>query len=263
MDRTNQTGTSYESHLFPLPGASTDVQFSLQSSKSGQPDRTYEHILSAPVHYEPRYEYPLVIWLHSPGRDEHEILSAVPRLSMRNYVAVAPRAVKYRCRNGSISGSVSGRCSRIAPMYDWPTDGPLVEEAEERIFRAIDRARSECSVSSKRIFLVGLGSGGTFALKTGTKYPEYFAGAVSMLGAFPKEERPLRCWRQTRSFPIFLAVGLYSRTFTPADAALQLRLFHTAGMSALIHQYETADQPTAQMYRDVNHWIMDRVTGGH
>ena len=253
MDKTKQTGSRNGSSPLMYDTAA-DMLAPMPYTESSRAARTYEHILSAPVHYEPRYEYPLVIWLHSPGRDEHEILSVAPRLSMRNYVAVAPRAVKLDHRADS--------AARFTPMYDWPTDGPQVEEAEERIFRSIERARAQCSSSAKRIFLVGLGSGGTFALKIGTKYPEYFAGAVSMLGSFPKGERPLRCWRQTRSFPIFLTVGLNSRTFTPADAAAQLRLFHTAGMSVLIHQYKTANRPTVPMFRDVNRWIMERVTGG-
>src|SRR5688500_15821791 len=57
------------------------------------PTQRVTHTLFAPLHYEPNYAYPLVVWLHGPGDDERQLQRVMPLVSMRNYVAAAPRGV--------------------------------------------------------------------------------------------------------------------------------------------------------------------------
>ena len=45
--------------------------------------------LFVPMHYEPNYSYPLIVWLHGDGRDQNEMLKYMPSVSTRNYVALA------------------------------------------------------------------------------------------------------------------------------------------------------------------------------
>lgn len=45
----------------------------------------------APMRYEPGYAYPLVIWLHGALGDERQLRQVMPKISMQNFVAVAPR----------------------------------------------------------------------------------------------------------------------------------------------------------------------------
>ena len=47
--------------------------------------------LFTPLHYERNYAYPLLIWLHGKGGNEHHLRQVMPKISMRNYAAVAPR----------------------------------------------------------------------------------------------------------------------------------------------------------------------------
>ena len=63
-----------------------------QSILSTAHRRGLHYTLFAPLHYEPNYAYPLVIWLHGPGDDERQLLRVMPLVSMRNYVSVGPRA---------------------------------------------------------------------------------------------------------------------------------------------------------------------------
>ena len=51
------------------------------------------HASFAPQHYESGYSYPLLVWLHGPGCDERQLLRIMPQISMRNYVAIAPRGL--------------------------------------------------------------------------------------------------------------------------------------------------------------------------
>ena len=48
--------------------------------------------LFVPLHYEPNYAYPLIVWLHGAQDDERQLKRVMPFISLRNYVAVAPRA---------------------------------------------------------------------------------------------------------------------------------------------------------------------------
>src|SRR5260370_12826755 len=45
----------------------------------------------APVGYEPRYPYPLLVFLHGQGGNEEQILRLAPRLSRRNYICIGLR----------------------------------------------------------------------------------------------------------------------------------------------------------------------------
>ena len=55
------------------------------------------HALFVPMHYEPNYAYPLLVWLHGPGDDERQLQRVMPLISLRNYMAVGPRGVSPRC----------------------------------------------------------------------------------------------------------------------------------------------------------------------
>ena len=47
----------------------------------------------APLHYTPKYDYPLIVWLHGPGGDQRQLLRIMPVVSLRNYIAVAPQGI--------------------------------------------------------------------------------------------------------------------------------------------------------------------------
>src|SRR3954470_13867118 len=59
----------------------------------------------APIHYEKRYAYPLLVWLHGDAGSERELRQIMPLVSMRNYVAVAPRG--------------PGKSSPNRSFFDW------------------------------------------------------------------------------------------------------------------------------------------------
>src|SRR4051794_23350535 len=69
----------------------------------------------APIHYEERYAYPLVVWLHDSDSNEQELRQVMPLISMRNYVAIAPR--------GTSDGS------RLRGRFDWRQSPDAIESA--------------------------------------------------------------------------------------------------------------------------------------
>lgn len=262
MAHTNKTdNSSYYSPLSPFLSQRAGRVNRLAPETAHQADKTTKearkHLLFAPIHYEPNYAYPLAIWLHTPGRDERELFEIMPRLSLRNYVAAAPRGLRAAQIDG---GTVLRGKKRFRPLFDWPSTTGEIEEAEERIFDTVEKAKIGCHIAPGRVFLLGAGRGGTLALRIGTKYPERFAGAVSFGGAFPIDHQPLGRWERIRSFPMLMTVGLKNDVFSPTFAAEQLKLFHAAGMSVSIRQYNTDSELLPQMFCDANRWMMERIT---
>lgn len=223
---------------------------------------TYPHYIFSPVHYEKGYAYPLIVWLHGSGADETQLLRVMPKINLRNYVAVAPRGLTWNESNDfrPIRDIKSSKgVKTIGSTYDWPESSGAIDKAEQRIFESIERAKERYNVNPQRVFLVGFDVGGTMAFRMAMQYPNYFGGVVSLGGQFPEKNSVLLRWNKIREFPVFLSVGAQSATFTPEKLGQQLRLFHTAGMSVTIRQYNTGQELTSKMLEDVNRWIMERL----
>jgi phospholipase/carboxylesterase len=195
-----------------------------------------------PLHYEAAYAYPLLVWLHGAGMDENQLSRIMPVVSMRNYVAVAPRGLP----------NADGE----AP---WPQTPESIFRAQQLVFDAVDAARERFNVAPDRVFLAGMGTGGTMAFRIAMHHADQFAGVLSICGAFPSDQRPLCRLDIARHLPVFLAVGRDSQQFSPAQACENLKLFHSAGMSVSLRQYPCAHQLTPQMLADVDRWVMEQV----
>ncbi|WP_425618290.1 alpha/beta hydrolase [Anatilimnocola sp. NA78] len=199
----------------------------------------------APLHYEPNYAYPLLVWIHDDGGDARELQKVMPLISMRNYVGV------------SISGEVlaSGR------GHAWRQSSEGTIAAETQLCDAIELATQKFRIHSQRIFLAGNAAGGTMALRLGLRNPDRFAGAMTLGGSFPTGQAPLAMLTAARRLPLFIAHCRDSERYPVEQLCDELRLFHTAGLAATIRQYPCSDEVTTQMLKDVDVWLMERVTG--
>lgn len=205
------------------------------------------HTLFAPLHYEPNYAYPLLVWLHGPGDDERQLQRVMPLVSMRNYVAAGPRGVCLA------EGGLAGYC--------WlPTD-EAIAAATQSVFDCLEAASDRFNVAPSRIFLGGYQCGGSMALRIALAHCEKFAGAISIGGPFPTGRRPLARLDLARRLPLFLAQGRESELYPIRQSCEEIRLFHAAGMSVSLRQYPCGDELTTQMLHDLNVWMMERVTG--
>lgn len=204
--------------------------------------------LFGPLHYEPNYAYPLIVWLHSPGDDERQLLRIITMISTRNYVAVAPRGLLVHQPDEP-------------DRLGWPQSAEHIHEAEQRIAECVETAGRQYHVASKRVFLAGFDAGGTMAFRVAMTHPQRFAGVISLGGACPRGHSPLAQFEQIRRLSMFLAVGRDSVTYSPEMACDDLRLFHSAGISITLRQYPCGQQLAPQMLRDMDRWIIDEITG--
>ncbi len=198
----------------------------------------------APVHYEHGYAYPLIVWLHGPASNETEVSKALPLISMRNYVAVAPRGTE------SFGDAAKG--------FGWGESLDDLAEAGERVMQCINEAQERFNIHPDRIFVAGYSEGGTMALRMGLENPDQFAGAISLGGPVPSGGCLLRRINEARKLPLLLSVSPDQRY--PLDRVMDnVRLLHLAGSSLSLRLYPEGDELTDLMMSDVDNWIMERV----
>jgi phospholipase/carboxylesterase len=213
---------------------------------ASSPDHV-EHSLFVPLHYEKNYAYPLIVWLHSDGDDQRQLKRIMPLVSLRNYVAIAPRGETTIFNENGAAG--------------WPQAESAIVEAQWRVTQCVEIAQSRCNIHARKIFIGGYADGGTMALRLALRMPHLFAAAFSIGGPLPQGHSPLVNVQNVRGLPVMLSHGNASKRFSTAQLCRDLRLIHSAGMAAHVRQYPCGDELTTQMLSDVNSWLMERVTG--
>ncbi|MGO9112238.1 MAG: alpha/beta hydrolase [Thermoguttaceae bacterium] len=230
------------------------VTFEIQSGLFSTTQHDTIHTIFAPLHYEQGYSYPLVVWLHGSGCDERQLLRIMPLVSMRNYVAVAPRGVVIAPRGGVISSPTE----EVA--YGWSHDEQDLQQAEQRIFDSIEMTVRRFNIEPHRIFLAGFDTGGTMAFRVAMNHPYKFAGVLSLGGCLPTGGAPLARLPEARQLAVFLAAGRRSTIYNENRVCDDLRLLHTAGMSITLRLYPCAHEISPQMLSDVDRWIIEQIT---
>jgi phospholipase/carboxylesterase len=222
-------------------GFATETIAALQRRFAGE--SIAPHATFAPMHYEPGYAYPLVVWLHGALGNEQQLRRVMPLVSMRNYVAVAPR----------------GTSSARRDAFDWRQTETDVEAAEDRVFECIATAKRRFNIHPRRVFLAGLGCGGTMALRVAWNHPDKFAGVATIGGPLPAQDRPLRNVNHLRQLACFVATSRSSLDYPERDVCRDLRLLHSAGCTVALRQYPCGDELTTQMLADLDRWMMELV----
>ena len=204
----------------------------------------FPHVVFAPLHYEPGYAYPLVVWLHGSGDDERQLPRIMPLVSMRNYLAVAPRGLCLPDERNK---------------HGWLQTEDHIQQAEQRVFDCIELACRKFRVHPGRVFLAGFSHGGTMAMRIGLSHPGRFAGVVSLGGAIPKGGALLGNLAMARRLGFFFASGRVSREYPTSHVCEDLRLLHAAGLSITLRQYPCGQELMPQMLADVDRWIIDQI----
>jgi phospholipase/carboxylesterase len=235
----------------PNPSVLPNLQsaFRVDSASFSTTQIDFAHSLFVPMHYAPGYAYPLIVWLHGRGSDERQLPRIMPMISMRNHVAVAPRGTFVS--NGETAGP---------ECYGWLQTDEQIQQAEQRVFDAIELASWKYHVATKRIFLAGFDVGGTMALRIALNHPSRFAGVLSLCGAFPTGRTPFGNLVAARQLPIFLATGRGSQEYPATQVCDDLRLLHTAGLSITLRQYPCGHELMPQMLTDIDRWIIEQIT---
>ncbi|MCA9234605.1 MAG: hypothetical protein KDA44_04010 [Planctomycetales bacterium] len=201
----------------------------------------------APVHYERNYAYPLLVWLHDDHGNERQLRQVMPHVSMRNYLAVAVRATRPS--------------EREQHGFVWRQSAEAVRQAAEQVRDAIDEASERFHVHPDRVFIAGHRRGGTMALRLGLRYPEWFAGAISLCGPMPEGDAPLARVNDARELPLLIASTQECSLYPDQRVAADLRLLHSAGFTLALRHYPGDCDLTTEMLSDVDRWVMAQFCG--
>jgi phospholipase/carboxylesterase len=245
--QTPKTSSFKHSSTYASPFSDSRFDLDLAHAESERRDRfePSHYSLFVPLHYEPGYAYPLLVWLHGDGGCEREVRQLMPYVSVRNYVAAAVRG--------------TAAADERQQAFTWGECAAATSEAAERVREAIDAARQRFSIHPERIFVAGNGCGGTMALRLALRYPEWFAGAVSLGGPVPAGNCPLGRVNAARRLPLLLATCRESREYPMPQVASDLRLLHAAGFSLSLRQYPGEHDLTTVMLADMDRWLMGQV----
>lgn len=203
------------------------------------------HRLFMPEHYEEKYAYPLVIWLHSHGSSEYELDGVMPHLSLRNYVGIAVRGTQVSQANQR--------------RFLWGKSATTMAVAEEIVFQAIDAFSDKISIDHQKIFLAGHGAGGTLAQWIGLRHSQKFAGIVSVHGAFPRRSKTLVHWKQSRKVPVLFMYGERSELCNTDEVCRSLQQVHLAGLRYQFAQFATGDDLDSSMTGMANRFMMNQI----
>ena len=201
--------------------------------------------LFGPLQYEKNYAYPLIVWLHADGQNPTQLQSILPNISMQNYFGVAPQ--------GPVGNFQCG--------YFWEQDFDAIQAAQESVFAAIQDASSRFNIAKNRIFLAGLGGGGTMALRIAMSQPEQFAGVIALNGPMPEGHSVLARWKEARQLPVFWAHHQASQGKTSASSMCRnfQELFTFGFLNLVAREYPTLKNLEDLAPREINRWIMEQI----
>jgi phospholipase/carboxylesterase len=203
----------------------------------------------APIGYEPRYPYPLIVFLHGQGGNEEQILRLAPRVSRRNFVSIGLRGPV--CLGPNRKGALG---------FSWG-DASHLPLIEDYLLSAIQQTRTHYHIHSERIFLAGFSEGATLAYRMGLMFPDKINGVIALNGHMPRMDRPLLRLREVRSLKVFIGHGIANSVVPASMVREDQRLLYAAGMEVETHRYPTNHRLHADMLRDVNRWIITTCTG--
>jgi len=221
-----------------------------------------------PKHYEPRYEYPLLVMFHGRGGDEQQLLRIMPQLSNRNYVAVAlrgPQRTRTR-RDGTVgySWAQAARGARVGEgvaTLERPRVPQMAAASCEFLASytstTIGEVRQRFNIDTRRIFLVGYGEGAAAAYRLGLGMPSRFAGLVAVNGWLPRSHGPLIWLPQARRLRVLIAHGRGNRLVPVAAAEQANRLLITAGIDTKLELFDSGHRIRSPLLRIINEWLME------
>ncbi|MCA9039784.1 MAG: hypothetical protein KDA65_05490 [Planctomycetaceae bacterium] len=199
-----------------------------------------------PEKYEPRYAYPLIVWLHSAA-DGHPALGPIMNtLSPQNYLALS-----FKVANDS---PVSSRS-----LATWPTSDRAIEKFLTEIHQTVCQLGSFYHVHTERIYLAGFEDAGSTALRLFLKRPDWFGGAAAFGTPFPEsllipERLPVLDEKR-----ILVGQGIKDPVSSIADSVCWTRIFKQVGANLTTKLFDGQHELTPEMLKYVNEWLMNSI----
>jgi phospholipase/carboxylesterase len=198
-----------------------------EPAPAGLPSLDVDEIF-VPVHYEPNYAYPLIVWLAPTAGSNGRLKTVMRSISERNYFGVS------------------------VPM----TDPAHVEQDLRETFV---RLRRRYHLHTERVYLLGFGNEGTQALEIGLRLPGWFAGMAALSARCPETPRLLARYDELRGKRVLLGFGEKESAAVVADALYMRQLLWSAGMHVTALAASTGQDGNRGLLREIDRWIMQAI----
>ena len=241
---TESESDKQKSHNYPWDSdeADSNASFGLAHTWS---HNTAHRSFFLPLHYAENHQYPLLVWFHSNGFNEHQIDQVMPHISLRNYVGVGIRGTKA--------------ADSIGHRFGWHHSPAGIATTQEAVMEAIEAAADRFSINTTRVVLAGYREGGTMALRTAMREPQRFAGVISLGGRMPNGSiRNFHQLRQRR-LPMLWQWGTDNKQYNNQNLKVDCQTSMAIGSRVEVRQYPGDDEMTTIALHDLDEWIMRRV----
>ena len=143
------------------------------------------YLLFVPKGYDPRKQYPLVLWLHGGGSrgDDLQLLLKHGDKHGIGFFARADNQANYP------SFIVAPQCPSGKAWGDQNSEVPTVET--KLIFEILREVQAGHSIDKDRLYVTGISLGGYGTWDLIARRPEMFAAAVPICGGGPISKAPL------------------------------------------------------------------------
>ncbi len=198
-----------------------------------------------PSSYEPGYAYPLIVWLAGRDCPVSDALGHISAMSPQNYVGLVLDESLTACRNDE---------ARPLAFVQQLT------QLEERLVEAVREFRLTANIHSERVFVAGSGEAGTWAQLLALHQPEWFGGAISFGGAFPRSAAVLARGDAIRETRFWLASPSL-RTHWQSMLATQAAVRHLEALGADVATCvrDSNTLVSHSMLRELDRWIIDGI----
>jgi phospholipase/carboxylesterase len=204
-----------------------------------------------PESYEPRYAYPLVVWLTGRDCGIDESLDHIAVMSPQNYLGLAVDECLFDLP-GAEHDDFDVPVAFLRRLVD----------VENRIVTAVRSLRQVVNVHTERIFLAGAGDAASVALLLAMHQPEWFGGCMAFGGSFPPAARLLANNKELAGKRFFLgAPGGRSAWQTNGSVRGTARQLVAAGadVSVSVNASETDSLVNRHTLREVDQWIISEI----
>lgn len=203
-----------------------------------------------PSNYEPRYAYPLVVWLTDSQCPVDSALQFIADLSPQNYVGLAIDD----CIIQSILGVQETGPDTLVDFLR------RVADAENRIVRLIRRFGRDVNFHPDRLFLAGMGDAATTALLIAMHQPDWFAGCIAIDGQFPPAGQLLARNVELAHRRFLLSSPGGRSAFQSEDATRHIARQLIASGADVTTRIESRQSPVSpQALRAIDEWILNGI----
>ena len=199
-----------------------------------------------PANYEPRYPYPLILWLPGSDCSTDEALEHIGLLSPQNYVGLAVED----CIPEPICDQPHSLDSAVDQLRQ-------LVEIENRIVTAVRSLREIINVHTERVFIAGFGDGALTAMLVAIHQPEWFGGCISFSGRYPTAASLFPSRPEITGKRFWLSSpGRRSSVIATGNAA---GLLVSSGADVTTHFDDSGQRVSPGLLRNLDNWLMDGI----